>query len=449
MTAAQVRTDLAWIDDFTASIRPYVRVRLEDRLLILVPNEVYKLNPTGLAVLKHLLDGGTIAEVIARCDGNDQQLLSIHEFFCDLHALMRGCLGEGYGRRSVNVVPFEQPFNVLPVLSEIALTYRCNLRCSFCYAGCSCTAGQTNTAEMSTSQVKRTIDIISEEAQVPSVSFTGGEPTLRDDLPDLVVYARARRMRVNLITNGTTATENLVKKLTEAGLNSVQVSLEGGSSEVHDGLTRVAGSFARTLRGIDLYRKAGFHVHTNTTVSRGNAGDLDNLVSLVSSIGLDKLSMNMIIPTGSAGRSHDLGLRYTDIGPVVLRLKDRASGLGLKFLWYSPTPMCIFNPVAEGLGNKSCAACDGLLSVAPDGGVLPCSSYFRSVGNILKTRFRRLWSSRAARYFNRKKFLPRACKGCQHVDACAGGCPLYWDHYGFSELEEARRNHVTASDRRT
>ena len=57
-------------------------------------------------------------------------------------------------------------------------------------------------------------------------------------------------------------------------------------------------------------------------------------------------------------------------------------------MWYSPTPMCLFNPLADGLGNKSCAACDGLLSVAPNGDVLPCSSYPQPVGNLLQAGLR-------------------------------------------------------------
>jgi radical SAM protein with 4Fe4S-binding SPASM domain len=104
-------------------------------------------------------------------------------------------------------------------------------------------------------------------------------------------------------------------------------------------------------------------------------------------------------------------------------------------MWYAPTPYCIFNPIAEGLGNKSCAACDGLLSVAPDGSVLPCSSYNEAVGNLLETPFREIWNGKQACFFRKKDFLPEDCRDCEHMDICSGACPLYWNTEGLDELK--------------
>ncbi len=439
--------DLAWVDDFIASIRPHVRVRLEDGLLILVPNEAYKLNASGLVILDHLLRGGKISQVLSRTKQDEVKLEQLLYFFLDLCALVKGAMAEGRGRLAVEKVPFASPFSLLPVLSEVAITYRCNLRCRFCYAACGCRAGREN-GEMSAPQAKKILDIIARQAKVPSVSFTGGEPTLREDLPELVAHARTLNLKVNLITNGTTANEALVERLQEAGLNSAQVSLEAAVAETHEKLTGVPGSFPATLRGIGNFRKAGIHTHTNTTINRVNAGELSALLRLVKDMGMARLSMNIVIPTGAAAANDDeLMMSYTEIGPLVRRLADEARGLGLKFMWYSPTPLCLFNPIAEGLGNKSCAACDGLLSVAPDGGLRPCSSHPETIGNLLRDGFHAVWNSVRARYFKEKGFAPAPCRTCEDFAPCACACPLYWERRGYGELEQASASYSKCGGR--
>jgi len=429
--------DLHWVDSFIDSIRPYVHARQEDNLLILMPNQVYKLNQTAVKVLKFLLDGGSIKNIKKRIKNDETKTEELFNFFCDINAIMQGCLREGQKRRAVDEVPFEIPYNTLPVLSEIALTYRCNLKCSFCYASCNCTKGDGDSREVSTAEAKKIIDRIADEAKVPSVSFTGGEPTLRADLPELIRYARKKKMRVNLITNGTLSTRKLAGKLIRAGLNSVQISLEGPSPAIHDSITGVAGSFERTMEGIRNFRSSGIHTHTNTTINRKNLEHLDGLLSLVKGLGLDKFSMNMVIPSGAGDENYEaLAVSYSEIGGVVKTLKTKAAEMGLEFMWYSPTPLCMFNPIAEGLGNKACACCDGLLSVSPSGDVLPCSSYPESVGNLLQEDFLSIWSSAGARYFTEKRFIPHICDDCPKRRLCAGACPLYWAKNGFGELEE-------------
>ena len=108
-------------------------------------------------------------------------------------------------------------------------------------------------------------------------------------------------------------------------------------------------------------------------------------------------------------------------------------------MWYSPTPMCIMNPLANGMGNKSCAACDGLLSISPTGDILPCSSYDEPVGNLLSQPFHDIWNSSRAVFFRHKDYAPAECSGCEEFKACAGACPLYWSALGTRELVEARR----------
>ena len=143
--------------------------------------------------------------------------------------------------------------------------------------------------------------------------------------------------------------------------------------------------------------------------------------------------MNMVIRTGDAVGQADIG--YAEIGPLVLDLKKHAEDRGLKFVWYSPVPFCLFNPAAYGLGSPSCSAADGLLSIAPDGSVLPCSSFEQGVGNLLNEEFDAVWNRRSAKYWRDKEFLPPGCKSCEFAELCCGACPLYWDEQKtFAEI---------------
>ena len=261
-------------------------------------------------------------------------------------------------------------------------------------------------------------------------------------LPGLVAHAKSLGMWANLITNGTLLTPEKVSELKAAGLDSAQVSIEGGSAAAHDRIVQSAGAFRAAVSGIRNLVKAGLRVHTNTTVSALNKDFLPEIVELVKSLGTGKFSMNMLMPVGSAGANlEETFISYTEIGPVIEKVQDLARRAGLEFMWYSPTPMCVFNPVARGLGNKGCAACDGLLSLAPNGDILPCSSYPKPMGNILehKGAFRELWESGPFKFFQEKGFAHELCRKCEDLAVCNGGCPLYWEKAGYKELLDSAK----------
>ena len=434
--------DLAWIDQFIDNIRPYVHVRETDRLFIKKPNTAYKLNSSGVEVLEFLLNkGGSVIDILYAHGDRDDVSEDLNRFFLDLKRLLEGKMCEFYQSPAVQRVPFELGYNALPVLSEVAITYRCNLSCRFCYAGCGQGCSRGNGSEMILSQIKRILEIIYKEAQAPTVSFTGGEPLLRSDLPKMVVFAKSLGFRVNLITNGTLATTERVKVLADAGLDSAQVSIEGSRSQIHDGITGLPGSFEQSVAGIKSIKASGIPVHHHTTMNRFNWDDLDRMPQLAADLGLDRLSMNMVIPTGTAEDNSEILVRYSEVEEKLLEVKAHAETVGVQFLWYSPTPLCIFNPITNGLGNKGCAACDGLLSVAPDGSLLPCSSYNKPVGNLLEESFEKIWKSREAHYFRYKHQAPPICRSCDRLAICNGGCPLYWRAMGYEELHQHQGIH--------
>jgi len=456
-------SNIRWVDEYIKNLGHCIYVREMDNLLIKIPNEAYKLNPQGVKILKHLLKGDSVYSIINSYPEKEKIARDIHYFFCDLRAVLKGCYNEREQRHAIEKIPFRLPFNTLPVLSEIALTYRCNLACRFCYANCGCTtdipkrvkmknAGDTkrnllcvglrrslrnNTNELDTQGIKDVLYIIKNDAMVPSVSFTGGEPTLRKDLPDLIIYAKSLGMWTNLITNGTLIKRGEAKTLKKAGLDSAQVSLEGGIPLIHDNIVRMPGAFLLTVQGIKNLKDSGIRVHTNTTISRLNREYLFGIVDLVKKLGMERLSMNMLMPQGAALEDlEEVLITYSEIGGIILKVHEYARENEIEFMWYSPTPMCIFNPIVHGLGNKGCAACDGLLSICPNGDILPCSSFPKSMGNILriKDRFTQIWRGREFEFFQKKMFAHPICQRCADLPVCNGGCPLYWKQVGYKEI---------------
>jgi radical SAM protein with 4Fe4S-binding SPASM domain len=432
--------DLRWVDELVGSARPHLVVRPEDELLILVPNRPVKVNRTALRILGAMLNEGLgIAQVLAREGDGPRRRSEIHAFFTDLASWLNETIGEGFGRRAVVREPFTADFCRYPILAEVALTYRCNLTCAFCYAGCGVADLPEGWAEdrvMNDDEVCHVLDVIRRDARCPSVSFTGGEPTLRPGLPRFVRHAKELGLAVNLISNGQRLGEERVTTLARAGLDSAQLSLEGPTAALHDAIVGRPGAFDRLWEGLERLRSHAVRVHTNTTLSRRNLERAEEIVDLVADRRLDRLTMNLVIPCGSAGADTSLGVSYREVGDHVLRLKARAEARQVELVWYSPLPLCLFNTIAHGLGNRGCAAADGLLHVSPSGDVLPCSSFghTESLGNLLHEPFEEIWQSRAARSFRAKEMMPSGCEACPDAAACQGACVLYWREVGVAEL---------------
>lgn len=426
-----------WIDEFITNVKPYIFVRAEDNLLIKRPNKATKINSTGVKILSFLLNGGSIEQLL-KTAGNDKQE-QIISFILAIKGYLENMLDEFSLNQSVVKKPFEMKFSDFPVLSELALTYRCNLKCRFCYAGCNTTCNPINSSnELEYEELRRIIDVIRQDAKVPSISFTGGEPTLRRDvLLKLITYARGQDFRVNLITNGTLIDKAYALELKEAGLHSAQVSLEGVGAEIHDSIVAMKGAFEKSVKAIRELTNVDIFTHSHTTISRPNLGDVLKFPVFVKDVlKLPRFSMNLLIPTGSFMANRGDIVPYSEIGSHLKQILQLSKENEVEFMWYSPVPMCMFNSITHGLGNKGCAACDGLISVAPNGDVLPCASYDEPVGNILEQPFDQVWHSKKARAFRNKDKAPEVCKKCADFAVCNGACPLYWRDQGEGELDE-------------
>ncbi|MBN2054686.1 radical SAM protein [bacterium] len=432
MTAGSIPLD--WVDAFIHRIRPYIRVRSEDNLLIRMPNECFKLNRTGTRIMAHLLAGGGIDDILTARADDPEARRQVATFLTDITLLLGAGFCDAYHSPAVERVPFELGYIELPILSEVALTYRCNIRCRFCYAACRQEAAPAE-EELTTDQVKTLLRIIRHDAGVPSVSFTGGEPTLRRDLEELVAFASGEMgMRVNLITNGTRLDATTAERLAAAGLASAQVSIEAPDAVLHDRITGLTGAWEASVEGLRNLRAAGILVHPHTTLNALNQAVAPVMARFAGDLGIDRFSANLVIPTGR-GRDPDLDLSYSALPALLAEIMAAAAQMKTRFMWYSPTPVCIFNPVAHGLGNKGCSACEGLLAVDPAGNLLPCSSWTAPVGSLLHTGFRELWFGARATFLRDKRAALGACRQCAHFALCHGACPLYFQVHGHAELE--------------
>ena len=427
------------IDTFVDSTRVAIHVRRADSMLLIRPDKTMGINETAMEILTSLynrnqLKAAVVLPPLAKklAVGYDRLLKDTQELIHTLGAM----LNEDFAPRAMlRFAPFDRRRIGYPTLAEIALTYRCQNRCTFCYAASPYRGDDQET--MTTEQIKTVMHKIFHQAHVPSLSFTGGEATLRSDLLELIGYGKELGFRVNLISNGVRSGKfEFAEKLAHAGLDSTQISLEAGDAELHDRIVGRSGAFERTTNAVRHFRRLGLHVHTNSTLCGENIEFAPELIRFVArDLGLKVMSMNMLIRTGVALATPRMEISYQDIADQLPKLLEVAAEEEIKLVWYSPVPYCIVNPIFLGLGAKSCACIDGILSVDPTGQVLPCSSFGEGIGSLLEQDFSEIYGSAPARYWREKKYLPPNCQGCAHSDICGGACPLYWDESGnFAEL---------------
>lgn len=317
----------------------------------------------------------------------------------------------------------EEPFSYhysAPLRMDAALTFRCQNDCIHCYAG-----GPHETPELTTAQWKTVIDKLS-DVGVFILTFTGGEPTLRDDLPELLQYAQNKGIVTGLITNGRRLKDKeYVAELERSGLDFAQITLESHKPKVHDAMTGAVGSWKETVAGIKNAINSQIYVSTNTTLSKHNAGDFLTTVDYLKELGVDAFGCNSLIYSGKApDASNNFALTTDELKTLLPQVREKAQLLGLKFLWYTPTQYCELDPVQLGLGIKSCTAAMINACVGPNGDVYPCQSYFESLGNVLTEPWEKIWHSPLAEKLRKREYVEDKCKDCRELQVCGGGCPL-------------------------
>ncbi|MDH5449140.1 MAG: radical SAM protein [Candidatus Bathyarchaeota archaeon] len=317
------------------------------------------------------------------------------------------------------VEPFTQPLSA-PLRMDLALTFQCQNNCIHCYAG-----GPHKTSELTTQQWREVIKKL-EQIGVFIATFTGGEPTLREDLPELLKYAQETGIVTGLITNGRRLQDKkYIESLENAGLDFIQITLESHKAVVHDKITGVKGSWKETVAGIKNAVNTQVYVTTNTTLNKHNAADFLDTIDFLKKLGVTVFGCNSLIYSGKAVEvSDEFALSIETLKELLPKIREKAGHIGMKFLWYTPTQYCRLDPVKLGLGVKSCTAALVNMCIAPNGDVYPCQSYFESLGNILRDDWQKIWKHPVALELRSRQYAEPKCKDCPQLHICGGGCPL-------------------------
>ena len=317
------------------------------------------------------------------------------------------------------------------------LTRRCNLHCLHCYAE----ARERTEGELDTAQGKALLDDLASYG-VPVVLFSGGEPTLREDLLELVAYATERGIKAVISTNGTLITRELASSLKKAGASYVGVSLDG-LEEGHDRFRGKTGAFREAVRGLGYIREAGIRTGVRFTITRFNAPQVPAIFDLVRDEGIDRLCFYHLVYSGRGSK-----LQEWDLGPAetrvlmdlifqrtrelnrngvreVMTVDNHADSVYLYLSLRKGDPGRAEEIYGELLRNGGNSSGVGIGAIDEKGGVHP-DQFWRhySLGNVKERPFSQIWGDTSQPLLQglreRRKHLTGRCGLCRYQELCGG-----------------------------
>jgi 12,18-didecarboxysiroheme deacetylase len=319
------------------------------------------------------------------------------------------------------------------------ITRRCNLKCVHCYAHAKNIPFDN---ELSTTEGKNLIDDLAEFG-VPVILFSGGEPLVRKDLPELADYAVKKGMRAVISTNGTLITPQTARTLKDIGLSYIGISLDG-MEEINDRFRGVKGAFKSALEGIENCKKAGIKVGLRFTINKSNAGQIPEIFKLLEEMDIPRVCFYHLVYAGRGSElvkedlSHEESRKAVDLilaltkqlhdkGDLkeVLTVDNHADGpyLYLRLLRENPErAQEVLDLLKMNQGNSSGI---GIGCVSWDGEVYP-DQFWRhySFGNIRNRPFSEIWTDTSdplmKKLKEKKKYATGRCKTCRWLDICAG-----------------------------
>lgn len=310
----------------------------------------------------------------------------------------------------------------VPFSGSLALTHRCNLGCIHCYAKDEHEkiAGHS---ELSAGQWQRIIGEI-KEAGCLYLLLTGGEPMVRDDFPEIYSFAKENGFLVTVFTNGTLIDDRILHVFHELPPRLVEVSLLGACAQTHDRITGRAGSFAKTLSGVQSLLGQGVNVRLKSVLMTLNADEFPAIEELARSLGV-KFRLDAAIFPSLAGDRGPLDLRVPPERAVTLEMADseRANEWRDFFARYKAVPY----------GNKvfACNAGKTNFHVDPDGYLFPCLIARSRRYSLRNGSFQEGWTGEIARIHEEEIADDYPCGDCENKTIC-GFCP------GFFELEHGQ-----------
>ncbi len=324
-------------------------------------------------------------------------------------------------------------------------TIKCNLACAHCRR---LESNEAVITDLSTTQGKALIEQLAQlgknQPMMPVLVFSGGEPLCRDDLFELVAYAKSLGIIPALATNGTMIDAAVAKRLADSGIVRVAVSLDGATAKVHDKLRQLAGSFARAVEGIGHLREKNVPFQINITLTKYNAEQLEDIYELAKSLGAVAVHIFMLVPVGCGQvlaetnmlspqqyeqklldicRLDSLGQLQVKVtcGPHYERVM-REQGLYQNRIKKDKTTSSVPGRGGHRGTSKGCLAGLGVLFVGHQGDVFPCGYLPVKCGNVLKDQLSQIWyKNKDLAQMRDSNALEGKCGICGYRQIC-GGC---------------------------
>lgn len=320
----------------------------------------------------------------------------------------------------------ERRGTLAPYLVSWNVTRLCNLSCSHCYFDAVQRREQARD-ELDGGAARAVIAELAALAPAAMLVFTGGEPLMRSDLPDLVREAAARGLAPVVGTNGTLLDGRRVAGLRAAGALGVGVSLDSAAAAFHDRLRGRPGAWASALRGMQEARAAGLALLVQTTVFDENRRELAALAALAAANGAIAFNVFFLVCTGRGATQTDLSPEaYEETLAEIVRIQRAQPQMKVRARC-APYLRRVLGLQAEqgdeqfADWSSACLAGRRYLRITPQGTVTPCPYIPEIVGDLRKESLRVIWSAHPTLLRLRSELPKGKCGACDYRYSC-GGC---------------------------
>ena len=312
------------------------------------------------------------------------------------------------------------------------ITRKCNLNCVHCRAG---SERGPYPGELSGEKCFEVLDQI-REVGTPIVILTGGEPLMREDVFDLARKGDDLGLRMVMATNGTLITPDIIERMKGSGIKRVSISIDGADEKQHDEFRKVPGAFKGAMEGIRLLREGGVEFQINTTVTRHNIGNIEEILDLSVTLGAAAHHLFLLVPTGRAKNMVDQeidALEYEKVLHWFYEMREQVP-LHLKATC-APHYYRILRQEAHKKGEKvnfetygldavtrGCLGGTSFSFISNQGIVQPCGYLELNCGDLKTATFQTIW--RDSEIFNQLRDFSAykgKCGRCEYLRFC-GGC---------------------------
>ena len=310
-----------------------------------------------------------------------------------------------------------------PRLIAWELTRACPLACRHCRASA---VAAKDAAELSTAQCLKLIDNIVSFAK-PTLILTGGEPLLRNDWFVIASYATSAGLPVALATCGLPVNDQSIEKMKQAGVRCVSISIDGAAAESHDAFRQKSGAFEACILAARRLRSAGMDFQVNTTVSRHNISELNEILKLAKSLGASVFNPFLLVPTGRAQSLANLELSADQYEQTLVWLAGQQDARIQIRVTCAPHYQRIIRQLGLSAGAHAKGGCLGGKSfafISHVGEVQICGFLDVSCGDLRTNdmNFAAIWrNSPVLQRIRDVSSYGGKCGCCEYVSLC-GGC---------------------------